>query len=101
MGACDRALARRVADARADGARAFRRHLGATMDRRDDRPTDARAATLDARRRLMSGAKFALDDDDEDEERARTSNGSPMGTLRAGGSCRSGPLARRVARSRS
>ena len=33
----------------------------------------------------MSGAKFALDDDDEDAETGtRTSNGSPMGTFRLG-----------------
>lgn len=87
--------------ARADGARGRSgRRLGATMDRRDDRPTDARATTLDARRRLMSGAKFALDDDDEDVETGtRTSNGSPMGTFRLGASGNApltGPRARRA-----
>ena len=48
----------------------------------------------------MSGAKFALDDDDEDVETGtRTSNGSPMGTFRlgAGGNAPlTGPRARRA-----
>jgi|TARA_B100000683_G_scaffold152996_2_gene147966 hypothetical protein len=48
----------------------------------------------------MSGAKFALDDDDEDAETGtRTSNGSPMGTFRLGASGNApltGPRARRA-----